>query len=561
MYKVNEAVMAGVGLLMWSVVVVVVGISVQGPLIVEWEVISTSSGMWSVMVVADWMSLGFGWAVVYISSMVMFYASSYMDKERFLGRFVWIVLVFVASMNCLIFIPSLWGLMIGWDGLGVSSFLLVVYYQNNKSLSAGMLTVLTNRLGDVLIIVSIYLVSSTGQFSVLWGAGGVCSFYLVVAAMTKSAQLPFMSWLPAAMAAPTPVSALVHSSTLVTAGVYLLIRSHPGLSEAALQVLCVVATATLVLSSLSANIEHDLKKVVALSTLSQLAMMMLALSVGSPTLAFYHMMVHALLKALLFMAAGSLIHGCGGTQDIRGMGGMAAPMPLTTACFCVSSLALCGFPFVGAFFTKDLILEWLFTCEAGAVVCFLVLLSAMLSVSYTVRVSQVVVFGWPSGPGPSAYTDAPMEVMPMLGLVGGAVAGGALMQSWFLELSPHFFLPLELKLSLLLAVTVALVVGVKFSPFSAPLWLKHFLASLGFLNHAANPLSGVFLRSCSSIHKNLDQGWMELVSGKGAFRVVLMSGKLNHHIQSICFNAGIGLVALSAVMMLLSWYAAVWPPK
>nr|YP_009353825.1 NADH dehydrogenase subunit 5 [Bryopa lata]AQZ26105.1 NADH dehydrogenase subunit 5 [Bryopa lata] len=559
-FRLDKAKVGGMGLLVWSFVVLLVGVSLDSPAIVEWEVYSTSSCYYSVVVALDWLSMSFGWVVAYISSMVLFYSSSYMSSERYLSRFVWMVFFFILSMNCLIFVPSIWGVMLGWDGLGITSFVLVVYYQNSGSLSAGMLTALTNRVGDVFLILAIYMFFSQGQFG-LKSVEGVCVssalVFVSIASITKSAQFPFCSWLPAAMAAPTPVSALVHSSTLVTAGVYLLVRLSSSLGELELGALTFLSCFTLLLSSMSANVEHDLKKVVALSTLSQLAMMVLALSVGYSFLAFFHLLVHALLKALLFMAVGSIMHGFNGVQDVRYMGGAFYSMPLTVFCFCVANLALCGFPFVGAFYSKDLIVEGLLSGGVSLVVIITVLLSAGLSVSYSLRLSYLAVFSYNKGSCFSNSVDKVGEVLPMLGLAVGAVCGGVFFQSIFLGFIEFFFMPTELKLVLLVVLLGALVGSLLCWSSSKSKVLEvsfseHLLSTLGFLSPlSSQPLAGKCLRLSGLLYKQLDQGWMELISGEGAFLAIKKLGVFHHRYQSMRFNAGVGGVLLFGVLVVI----------
>ena len=200
--------------------------------------------------------------------------------------------------------------------------------------------------------------------------GGPLLCLVVLAAMTKRAQIPFSAWLPAAMAAPTPVSALVHSSTLVTAGVYLLIRFRPRLGgRVAEGGLLVLARLTIFMAGLGANFETDLKKIIALSTLSQLGVIITILSLGWAELAFFHLLAHALFKALLFIRAGSIIHSVGDYQDIRVIGRLVSYMPLRVIMINLANLALCGTPFLAGFYSKDLILEVAFMNELSGV-CF-----------------------------------------------------------------------------------------------------------------------------------------------------------------------------------------------
>lgn len=209
---------------------------------------------------------------------------------------------------------------------------------------------------------------------------------VLLAAITKRAQIPFSSWLPAAMAAPTPVSALVHSSTLVTAGIYLLIRFNVLLAGTKLGTfLLLFAGLTIFIAGLGANFEFDLKKIIALSTLSQLGLIIRILAIGFAKLAFFHLLTHALFKALLFMCAGAIIHNIRDSQDIRFIGGLVVHIPLTASCFNLSNLALCGTPFLAGFYSKDLILEIASLSYINVFRFFLYFFSTGLTVCYSLR--------------------------------------------------------------------------------------------------------------------------------------------------------------------------------
>lgn len=208
---------------------------------------------------------------------------------------------------------------------------------------------------------------------------------VVLAAMTKRAQMPFSAWLPAAMAAPTPVSALVHSSTLVTAGVYLLIRFRNLLGVR--NILFYVGVFTMFISGLGANFENDLKKIIALSTLSQLGLIIIILSLGFRELSFFHLLAHALFKSLLFLCAGVFIHSIGDIQDIRQLGGVSISCPVSSFYFVAASLALCGFPFLAGFYSKDLILETSFILNSNLFMIFVIILATLFTLSYSLRLS------------------------------------------------------------------------------------------------------------------------------------------------------------------------------
>lgn len=214
----------------------------------------------------------------------------------------------------------------------------------------------------------------------------IIGILIIFAAITKSAQIPFSSWLPAAIAAPTPVSALVHSSTLVTAGVYLLIRFNVLFVNCVeSHILLLISRLTIFIAGLGANFEFDLKKIIALSTLSQLGLIIRVLCLGLRKLAFFHLLTHALFKALLFICAGAIIHNLGNSQDIRDIGILVFSLPFTLICLNVANLALCGFPFLAGFFSKDLILEIVLITKINTFIFFLFFFSTGLTVSYSFR--------------------------------------------------------------------------------------------------------------------------------------------------------------------------------
>ena len=332
---------------------------------VEWELLSLNSSSVLMVFLFDWIRMIFMSIVLFISRMVIIYRRDYIRGDSNLLRFISLVLLFVLSMMFMVVSPNLIRILLGWDGLGLVSYCLVIYFNNIKSYNAGMLTVLSNRLGDVALLIRISWMLNFGRWSfmnylkLMDFSMVVVVFLVLLASITKRAQIPFSSWLPAAMAAPTPVSALVHSSTLVTAGVYLMIRFSDGLliNPWLSQFLFFLSGVTIFMSGLGANYEFDLKKIIALSTLSQLGLIIITLSLGFSYLAFFHLLTHAMFKSLLFLCAGAMIHNLMNSQDIRGMGGICLRIPITSLYFNGSRLALGGMPFLAGFYSKDLILE------------------------------------------------------------------------------------------------------------------------------------------------------------------------------------------------------------
>lgn len=330
----------------------------------EWQLLQIKSFEISFPVLMDPVSGLFLRAVCAISASVIAFSLDYIAKEKFFLRFHLLVLSFIASIILLISSPNLIRILIGWDGLGVTSYLLVIYFQNSKASNAGILTILRNRVGDVLILITVGFSVYPGKwrfdfFGAQYGYRlKLIILLLIVAACTKRAQIPFSAWLPAAIAAPTPVSALVHSSTLVTAGVFLLIRFSKHIALLGLRKwVIIIGSSTIIIAGLSAIVEIDIKKVVALSTLSQLGLIISTLGFSLYKVAFFHLVSHAFFKALLFISVGRIIHLSRSYQDLRYTALPACSSSSTLSFSIAANLSLCGVPFLRGFYSKDLILE------------------------------------------------------------------------------------------------------------------------------------------------------------------------------------------------------------
>nr|QXJ42673.1 NADH dehydrogenase subunit 5 [Lysmata boggessi] len=506
---------------------------------IEWEIINMNSCSFVMTMIIDWMSMMFMSFVMFISSMVLRYSGSYMSMDENINRFIYLVLGFVGSMMFLIISPNLISILLGWDGLGLVSYALVIYYQSDKSASAGMLTALSNRVGDVAILLSIGLMSSMGGWNYLMmveedslNCISGLMMLVVIASMTKSAQIPFSAWLPAAMAAPTPVSALVHSSTLVTAGVYLLIRFSPAMSGGLEQsILLILSSLTMFMSGLGANFETDLKKIIALSTLSQLGVMMFILSMGMPNLAFFHLLTHALFKALLFMCAGSMIHSVGDYQDIRVMGGLVMSLPLSVVLMNLANLALCGTPFLAGFYSKDLILEVVFSSNLNMICYTLMILATGLTVSYSFRLVYYSLTGdWNFKSGGSISDNNSVMTSSMAGLGVGAIMGGSCL-SWLLFPSPVMVcLPYYLKYLALAVSLVGGLIGYSLNSMSIMYNLKSlkmyslvmFSGSMWFMPFlSTQSVSLMFLKMGLVYSKSGDSGWFEYYGGQGVYNTIV----------------------------------------
>nr|YP_010586011.1 NADH dehydrogenase subunit 5 [Anisocentropus kawamurai]UZZ43747.1 NADH dehydrogenase subunit 5 [Anisocentropus kawamurai] len=457
----------------------------------EWELMSLNSIELIFLILLDWMSLFFMSFVMLISSLVIIYSKSYMSMDIYKNRFILLILMFVMSMLFMIMSPNLISILLGWDGLGLISFCLVVYYQNNKSFNAGMLTILSNRIGDIGILLSIAWMMNYGSWNFLMYVYFMKNnlFYYVIgslillAGVTKSAQIPFSAWLPAAMAAPTPVSSLVHSSTLVTAGVYLLIRFYEFfINSILLKWFLLISLLTMLMSGVSANFEFDLKKIIALSTLSQLGLMMSILSLNFKNLAFFHLLTHAFFKALLFLCAGVLIHNLSNFQDIRYMGGMSKFMPLTLSCFLISNLALCGFPFLSGFYSKDLILEMMSMNSINLFIYSIFYFCMGLTISYTIRLMYYLMFSEKNFLILSYFNDEDYTMIKNLMILSclSIFMGSLILWLMFNNLN-YIYLSKLMKMMIYYLLMFGLLMGILISlKFK---FLKNLLKSFYFFNY------------------------------------------------------------------------------
>nr|QEL51251.1 NADH dehydrogenase subunit 5 [Carabus arvensis] len=536
---------------------------------IEWELLSLNSNSIVMSILFDWMSLMFMSFVLFISSMVIFYSNQYMEGDLNINRFILLVLMFVFSMMLLIISPNLISILLGWDGLGLVSYCLVIYYQNVKSYNAGMLTALMNRIGDVMLLIAISWMLNYGSWNYIFYMDFMkMDFYMqiigllvMVAAMTKSAQIPFSSWLPAAMAAPTPVSALVHSSTLVTAGIYLLIRFNMILNENLCLFLLFASTLTMFMAGLGANFEFDLKKIIALSTLSQLGLMMSILSMGNYKLAFFHLLTHALFKALLFMCAGAIIHNLKDMQDIRFMGNLMVHMPLTCICMNISNLALCGMPFLAGFYSKDLILEVVSMDFVNIFIFLLFFISTGLTVCYSFRLCYYSITGDFNFYSLHSLNDEGWVMLKsMLSMLIFVVFSGSMLM-WLIFPTPVMIcLPLELKMLALFVSMIGAWVGYELAKFSMS-WVSnslkfynysYFFGFMWFMpNISTFSMNYVPLALSYNLFKSFDQGWNEYLGGQGMYKSLKNSSLLAQFLQNNNMKIYLILIILWVIILFL----------
>ncbi|HSU28654.1 MAG TPA: NADH-quinone oxidoreductase subunit L [Chitinophagaceae bacterium] len=380
-----------------------------------------------------------------VGLLIHVYSAAYMKEESqehygryfsFLNLFIFFMLILVLGANYVI-------MFIGWEGVGLCSYLLIGYwFKNNEYNKAANKAFIMNRIGDLAFLIALFwLVNKLGtvSFSEVFQAQNlqrlssgditIITLLLFVGAAGKSAQIPLYTWLPDAMAGPTPVSALIHAATMVTAGIYMVARSNAlySLSSLSMNVVAITGLATAILAATIALKQNDIKKVLAYSTVSQLGYMFLALGVGAYSAGVFHVMTHAFFKALLFLAAGSVIHAMGGEQDIRNMGGLSKKIRITFITFLVGCIAISGIPPFSGFFSKDAILLAAF--EHNKILYAVALFGALLTAYYMFRLFFLTFSGSFRGKpeqeqhlheSPPRMT-VPLIILAILSLVGGFV--------------------------------------------------------------------------------------------------------------------------------------------
>lgn len=383
-----------------SALILTIILSSQAEIIfLEIPIFSSLNCSMNFVIILDQISSLFLFRVSLIRVSVLSFSKSYISNDKHFVRFHYLVLAFILSIYFLILRPNLVRVLLGWDGLGLRSYLLVIYYGSSKSYNSGIVTALTNRLGDSLILLRIGTLVIAGNWNFYFYSSiarrGEVLLLLILAASTKSAQIPFSAWLPAAMAAPTPVSSLVHSSTLVTAGVYLLIRHEYFFVNNHINIyILVIGAFTIRMASISALFETDLKKIVALSTLSQLGVIFLRLGLGAYLLSYFHLLTHAFFKALLFLATGAIIHRRKDYQDLRITGRSRSSLPTINSFILISRFSLIGLPFISAFFSKEIILEHIILKNFNIVIYIIIILGVALTAIYRARFIFLVFSRW-----------------------------------------------------------------------------------------------------------------------------------------------------------------------
>lgn len=407
-----------------------------------WDWITIGSFEAKVSLLVDPLSMVMTLVVTGVGLLIHIYAIGYMDHDEGVSRFFTYLNLFIASMLILVLSDNFLGLYVGWELVGLCSYLLIgFWFHKPEAADAGKKAFIVNRVGDFGFALGVFLIWTTFgtlQYAEVFEAAHAIpvatvtaiTALLFVGAIGKSAQLPLFVWLPDAMEGPTPVSALIHAATMVTAGVYMVVRSNAlyALAPATSMGVAIIGAATALFAATIALTQFDLKRILAYSTVSQLGYMMLAVGVGAYASGIFHLATHAFFKALLFMAAGSVMHAMGDVIDVRRLGGLKKKMPATYWTFVAGGLALAGFPLTAGFFSKDEILAKTF--EANVILYAIGLFTALLTAFYTFRAIILTFHGEPKDAELYAHAHenkpvmtVPLMILAVLALFGGFVLG------------------------------------------------------------------------------------------------------------------------------------------
>nr|YP_010233777.1 NADH dehydrogenase subunit 5 [Thelenota ananas]QTA29877.1 NADH dehydrogenase subunit 5 [Thelenota ananas] len=488
---------------------------------------------------------------------IMEFSIYYMNSDPYSNNFFRLLMIFLLNMLILTSANNLFLFFIGWEGVGFLSFLLISWWTTRTDANASALqAIIYNRIGDIGIII---LISATLINAGSWNMNSIIGnnineiwlsiimFSSLLGAVGKSAQFGLHPWLPAAMEGPTPVSALLHSSTMVVAGVFLLIRITSLISptQLFLNITLTMGAITSIFAATSAFRQHDIKKIIAYSTTSQLGLMILSIGLGNPIIALFHICTHAFFKAMLFLCSGSIIHSYNNEQDLRKMSNITQTLPITAACLFLGSIALMGIPFLSGFYSKDLILELIVENPSNLLSFFLATIATLLTAAYSFR---IITFCFMNNVNTNTINPAneenPNLFNPLIRLAVGSIFVGWIISCWLIETPSLFPNNIIKTLPIIVTIAGASIASTTILFYNNNTTFNTFLTKTWFYSNVTHTLTST-ITNTSALNlttRTLDRGWSETAGGQGIFafnnnmtknQQITQSGYIKQYLLSI----------------------------
>nr|ADP08254.1 NADH dehydrogenase subunit 5 [Orcinus orca] len=522
----------------------------------------------------DYFSLMFMPVALFITWSIMEFSMWYMHSDPHINQFFKYLLIFLITMLILVTANNLFQLFIGWEGVGIMSFLLISWwFGRTDANTAALQAILYNRIGDIGFLLSMaWFLHNTNTWSLQQifmlsqNPPTLPLLGLTLAAAGKSAQFGLHPWLPSAMEGPTPVSALLHSSTMVVAGIFLLIRFHPLTENNKLiqTMMLSLGALTTLFTAICALTQNDIKKIIAFSTSSQLGLMMTTLGLNQPHLTFLHICTHAFFKAMLFLCSGSIIHNLNNEQDIRKMGGLYKILPFTTTALIIGCFALTGMPFLTGFYSKDLIIETATSSYTNAWALLLTLTATSMTAIYSTRIIFFTLLEQPRFPPLMNINETdPMLINPIKRLLIGSIFAGFILSNSMPPMNtPLMTMPLHLKLTALTMTTLGFVLAFEINTYSKNLKYPYssdsikFSTLLGYFPTIMHRLSPhlVLTMSQKLATSLLDLTWMETALPKTTALIQLKASTLTSNQKGLIKLYFLSFLITMTLSMLLFNY-------